>query len=556
MQINNFGPFRRYTLNLPPEDSACVLLTGKNNEGKSSIISALKLVDAATRAVGRTRQRMLMNHEEYFRLLQQDVEDLPVKRVIHNYGDVQAELIADFSDDFQITVYLDPAEEIVYASYEGRLPADIETIFGFIPPLGPLSESEEILTRDRYLRANLNTSLAPRHLRNHLLKLLTVEDYALLKQIIGSSWGDIELLDYEVRYGENRINCYYREGRTDREISWAGQGLQVWFQIIAHLVRLRGSKMLIFDEPEINLHPEKQNELLRIVRDHFTGGVIIATHSVELMNNVSVSHILNVQKKSTGPKVKSTDDRAYLELVRSQIGSNFNLIASQFEDCDLVVFTEDLFDFSIIKELGAAYGITAKAFNIPLHGFSEHTKAPSYKDAYRLLIGKEVKWSMLLDRDHYPAEYLESIKAALAKHGIKVYFTVGTEIENLLVSEHVLAKIIPNAAMNKFKAAVTKLFDAERIETWGAFLTLHQKFLPAKLDVKSITTTYMPDFEKSWNNPKIRWRMISGKRSLAWTRDFLKCECGTDLPIKTLCDTVIALGDKDVEKLVRDVYRA
>jgi hypothetical protein len=85
---------------------------------------------------------------------------------------------------------------------------------------------------------------------------------------------------------------------------------------------------------------------------------------------------------------------------------------------------------------------------------------------------------------------------------------------------------------------------------------LHQKFLPAKLDVKSITKTYMSAFEKSWNDSKMRWRVISGKRSLSWARDFVRREGGSDLTIKSLCNAVTALGDKDVEKLVRDVYRA
>ena len=163
------------------------------------------------------------------------------------------------------------------------------------------------------------------------------------------------MLDYELNYQKGKIYCYYKENKIEREISWAGQGLQVWFQIIAHLVRLRKVSILILDEPEINLHPEKQNELVRILKDYYHGSVIIATHSVELMNNVSVSHIVNVQKKDNEPKIKSTDDRIYLNLVRSQIGSNFNLVASQFEEFDVIIFTEDTLDFNIISQIASYF---------------------------------------------------------------------------------------------------------------------------------------------------------------------------------------------------------
>ena len=159
----------------------------------------------------------------------------------------------------------------------------------------------------------------------------------MIRQIVSTSWVNVELQKCERQLVDNRIDCYYREGRVVREISWAGQGLlQVWFQIITHLVRLRNTSFLVLDEPEINLHPEKQNDLISIVKQYYRGTVLIATHSVELMNNVSVSHILHVQKASKQPRFKETSDRAYLEVIRSKVGSNFNLIASQLKNVKLL----------------------------------------------------------------------------------------------------------------------------------------------------------------------------------------------------------------------------
>ena len=429
LNLLNFGPFPKYKISFVDEDQVCVLLTGRNNEGKSSIINGLKLLNAATRVIDKKRQLVNVERGSYYRLLQQDTEDIIVGRMIYNYADVTAKITGIFEDNFQIEVYLNPNEQLIYADYEGVIPSDVNNIFGFIPPLGPLSEREDLIYKMSYLQKSIETSLAPRHLRNHLAQILTPEELDLVRDLINRSWRDIELLDCEINKMEEKIYCYYRENRIEREISWAGQGLQVWFQIITHLVRLRNASILILDEPEINLHPEKQNELIKILKDYYRGSILIATHSVELMNNVSVSHIINVQKNQNQPKIKSTQDRQYLEIVRSQIGSNFNLIASQFEDFNHIIFTESVFDFDILQQLSAKLGIENSAFNIPIYGFSEYRKCISYKNAYKLLIGKKIKYTLVLDKDYYPEKYLIKIKDSLHQSGICRVFCHGQLIK-------------------------------------------------------------------------------------------------------------------------------
>ena len=278
--------------------------------------------------------------KSHFKLPQQDTEGLNIGRILHNYTGELARIIGTFEDGFKITVYLSEKHDLIYANYSGVIPKKSSNILGFIPPLGPVAEREEFLSLS-HIRRNINTSLAPRHLRNHLAQVLSRDEYAMVQAIVSTSWPNIRLLDYEHHYEDNTLSCYFKEGRIEREIAWAGQGLQVWFQIITHLIRLRNTSVLVLDEPEINLHAEKQNDLIQVLKDHHIGSVIIATHSVELMNNVDVSHIVHVQKKANKPTIKHSKDRAYLDIVRSQVGSNFNLIASQFESVDLILFTED-----------------------------------------------------------------------------------------------------------------------------------------------------------------------------------------------------------------------
>jgi len=239
--LNKFGPFKSYTIPFVEEDQVCMLITGKNDEGKTNIINALKLIDAATKVIKKKNQEIFLDQTQYWKLLKQDTENMLIGRMTHNYEETIAEIHAQFEGYFSISVYVDPTLDIIYADCDGGIPADAQDIFGFIPPLGPLSEREEMIGKVHYLRACLNSSIAPRHLRNHLMQTLTSQEVSLVKEIIKTSWKNVELLDCERDYQGNRINYYYREGRIQREIAWAGQGLQVWFQIITHIVPKQAS---------------------------------------------------------------------------------------------------------------------------------------------------------------------------------------------------------------------------------------------------------------------------------------------------------------------------
>ena len=79
-------------------------------------------------------------------------------------------------------------------------------------------------------------------------------------------------------------------------------------------------------------------------------------------------------------------------MIRSQIGSTFNLVASQFEHVDRILFAEDVSDFKVLSDIAHTLGTKLTTFNIPLHGFSEYRKAVPFTDSYKLLIGSDPKY--------------------------------------------------------------------------------------------------------------------------------------------------------------------
>ncbi|MBI2985889.1 MAG: AAA family ATPase [Deltaproteobacteria bacterium] len=553
LALENFGPFRSYKIPFAQGEHDCFLLTGKNNEGKSNIILALKLLSAATRSIGRNQFRQVIDNQAFYKLPQPDVESLRIGRLLHNYEGDRATIYGQFDNAFTITVVLDVPNDAIYADYDGRIMPGIENTFGVLPPLGPLAETEEFLTL-KHVRSSITTSLAPRHLRNHFAQILTPEEYRMVQEIVGASWPSISLLPWERDLNDNTLKCFFKEKRIDREICWAGQGLQVWFQIVTHLVRFRRSSMVVLDEPEVNLHPEKQNDLIRLLREYHAGSVLVATHSVELMNNVNVSHILHVQKATKGPRVKSTLDRAYLEVVRSQIGSNFNLIASQFETFDRIVFTEDTSDYVILSNLARVLGLSIASFNIPVHGFSEYRKAIPFREAYRLLIGRDITYSMVLDRDYYPDAYLEKVKKELRDAGIQLILTPGKEIENMFLAPSMLKALIPSENRKEWLEFWETVFQNERLDCYGSFLTLHEKFCLPHVDTKTVTTKFTPVFDAKWNDPAHRHLFIGGKNALHKLRGFYRDHTSKSLTQQMLIDTTVRTTRHLVETFVKRVF--
>ena len=547
--LENFGPFRKYDIPFVDEDPACVLLTGKNNEGKSSIIFALELLSSACRIIGNRKMRIFIDGEMFFKLPQHDTQGLQIGRILHNYDGDYAHIHATFENGFTITVHFDEPEDLIYADYDGKIPRDASNILGFIPPLGPLSETEEFLSL-KYVKSSINTSLAPRHLRNHFAQILSAEEYSMVQEIVHTTWPTIKLLDYDHDFQENTLTCFFREGRIERELAWAGQGLQVWFQIVTHLIRLRDASVLVLDEPEINLHAEKQNDLIQVLKEHHKGSTIIATHSPELMNNVDVSHIIHVQKDRRKPAIKKTSDRTYLDLVRSKVGSNFNLIASQFEKVDLILFTENGGDFNIIRNLAEKFSFKCKVFNIPLHGFSEYPKALSYRDAYHLLIGGTTAHSVILDRDYYPENHLKKVRETLQAGGVSVLFTPGKEIENLFLSQKTLSYIIPAEHSAEFEDFWDNVFNTEKLDCYGSYLTLHKQFLSSKIDTKTVTKRFTPLFEATWGDKKKRHRIIGGKKAMRHLRAFYREKTDNNLTMQRIIKAVVNANDADVRTFI------
>src|SRR3569832_1846182 len=104
LSLDNFGPFKKYELPFVADDPVCMLLTGKNNEGKSSVLLGLKLIGAGMRSIQKPKQRNDIESDVYYRLPQLDVDGISIGRKHHNNEKTQTQKTATLDDGFEITV--------------------------------------------------------------------------------------------------------------------------------------------------------------------------------------------------------------------------------------------------------------------------------------------------------------------------------------------------------------------------------------------------------------------------------------------------------------------
>ena len=269
---------------------------------------------------------------------------------------------------------------------------------GIVPVLAPLEHQETELTV-KYLRDNIDGRLASRHFRNHF--------HALDELIPGETFDDfctwarpwlpeLELRSPQMRFGGDGayLDVFYAESgsRIEKELFWAGDGLQIWIQILLHLFRLRDHDVIILDEPDVFLHPDLQRRLVRLL-DELPGQTITATHSPELLAEAQPETVIWVDK-SRRRAVVAPDSAVLADLVAA-IGSQFNIGRARALRADTVLFVEGD-DMKILRHVASACGAEKIAREdgiavVPLKGYSNWNRIEPFAWLARDLLEGSVR---------------------------------------------------------------------------------------------------------------------------------------------------------------------
>lgn len=215
-------------------------------------------------------------------------------------------------------------------------------------------------------------------------------------------------INYELFINDLAIKVL-EEGKEFR-LEECGSGIQslIAISIYRYLAELNNVNYVIgIEEPEINLHPQAQKDLVFELLDEVNQGlqIIFTTHSTVLIDELDHTKIVLVRKeKDDKRKFKSTihqldsDFWNLYNLGRIQYDKFHKFRNSEFFFANHVMVTESPTDSEVFRKLLKNKGIEIERFGISVLELSGIT---SLKYAFYLLRDLQIPKTMIIDKDFF-----------------------------------------------------------------------------------------------------------------------------------------------------------
>lgn len=282
------------------------ILTGTNNAGKSTALSALRVLGAGLSVAWRKKPESIRTPEglgpgyrvpvaglaDSLENVHTDLNDRD-STVTFSYAN-GGELILRFPREGGCLLLVGPNSELAPRSPKG-FRRSFDTRIVQVPVLGPLEHEEPLLKRET-VKGALSSHRASRHFRNFWHHF--PEGFEQFSTLLGATWPGmvIEKPELQVGLDGGRLSMFCREERMTRELFWAGFGFQIWCQLLTHVCRATPRDLIVVDEPETYLHPIVQRRLLGVLRG--TGAqVVLATHSASIVMVAEDDEVVVVDRK-------------------------------------------------------------------------------------------------------------------------------------------------------------------------------------------------------------------------------------------------------------------
>jgi len=555
VKFSNFKALNNYSISL----QAMNILVGPNNSGKSTIISAFRILDVALRkARSKKAERVAIPSGSFgvgHRVPEENIS-VSLENIATNYNRQDSKIEFRLTNKNKLILFFPNEGGCILtwetlgihvstpAKFKQEFPINIQVV----PVLGPLEHNENIVTEDT-VKSALNTHRACRHFRNYWNYFPEGwEDFASL---ISKTWSGMEIKPPErLSPIDEKLVMFCSEDRMDREIYWAGFGFQVWCQLLTHIFRSRDASIIIIDEPEIYLHPDVQRQLLGILRS-FEADVLLATHSVEIMGEADPSEILIVDKKNSSAN-RLRDIEGIQQAIES-LGSTQNVTLTQLARTRKIIFVEGINDYKLIRrfarrldyeKLSAGNDLTS----LESGGFSSWSKIKALSWGLSKTLKAIIPIAAIYDRDFYCEEYINEIDIELSLELKLAHIHKRKEIENYLlvpsVLERVLEKTIkerekrsqnPIARGEDIKSILDRITEQEKNKFQSQYIAKRTDFLQKTgKDSATITRETLEWFDAKWKYLEKRMEIISGKQILKMLRDevqTLYCVNLTDIKI-------------------------
>lgn len=570
IHLQNYKAFADFSTTF----SKTSLLVGPNSAGKSTVIEALKGVAAMVRQARRIRAPSLVDqgNRQYwvhpFRLGEFGIE---ADNLRHEFRPVDTTCDVVFAGGSGIQALWPKDERSGYFRLyrsgfaQTRFPDEVRRHFpdiGVIPVLTPIDRNEAMLD-PKWVRRNFDGRLASRHFRNQLELLRSestdsTEGFDAFRAFC-SEWLPELRLDTPSRR-DAELDVFYRDTAkygTSMEIVWAGDGIQVFLQLLLHLFRLRDVDVIVLDEPDVYLHADLQRRLIRLL-DSMGPQIILATHSAEMLAEADPEAVIWMDK-TRSQAVRAPDPRGLSEL-SAAIGTAFNLPLARVLRARLALFVEGD-DLRLIrhvaKTIGADNVVAEKNLAVvPLKGGTNWKRLEGFSWLADGLLQGAVHGQVVLDRDFHTVEAVTQLTDALKGFSLALHVWERHELESYLLNPATIGR-----SSGADSHTIASWLEELSAAMYGTFLT------------QMIATRYADGFDKGvslttvgkaceqemqafWNDPAIRVQRCPAKELLSGLNTKLQHTGFGTVSFPRLARTIVVseLAD-EITALLRKVDR-
>jgi hypothetical protein len=505
-------------------------LVGANNAGKTTIIAALRLCASLLARARRSRPDGPRECDRRW-VYSYNFAGSPLgfidENIRYEFREVESRLELRFKNGSLMHVIWPVGDTSFFyletsPGLQPRRPSDVKTIFstiGVVPILSPIEHDEIVLTSD-HVKENQSSRLVSRHFRNQI-NLLDAKQYEQFHAYALNWTPEISRLTL-VRGRE--LDLYYLETAThsEKELFWAGDGLQIWLQVLYHTWRQREVATLVLDEPDVFLHPDMQRRLVHLL-EAADQQVILATHAPEVLNEAHRNSVIWVDR--TRKTARRAPDEALLAKINDTLGSGFDLRLARAMRARMALFVEGQ-DMRLLRNVARTVGAQRLAAEdkvavIQLQGFSNWYHVEPFSWLSRELLGEAVRIFLILDRDYRTPETVNALLDRLRETGIDAHVWERKELENYLIIPSVLARL-SGVKQESVASLLDEACEAQRITVMARFLEERRSVeRSAERHAVTITEQYVPIFDRAWRDPQTRLSISNPKELLHYLNNKL-----------------------------------
>jgi len=518
------------------------IIVGKNNAGKSTVIEALRIVAYVVKHY-KTNNYKTPPEELHLPLAQKGLFvpinpiDINLRTIVYQYLDQEgdsATITAIFSNKARIIVHCN--SKVVFANiYDpngilvtSKAKANSVQIpsINILPQINPLRDSETRLS-DHTIIDGLNTRLSSRHFRNELWHFRNCY-YNRFKELAERTWRGLRIQELAYDYGdENPITLLVYDEGFSAEIGLMGSGLQMWLQIIWFLSRCSEDSIVILDEPDVYMHPEMQDTVLRLVQAVFPQ-VLIATHSAEIISRVDAHDIVQIDKSARTMKYAS--DSAAAQAIINIIGSSQNLALIGLASSRKCIFVEGK-DISLLAKFQKSLRPldTMSIRDIPSVALGGWSRFDETLGASRLFYEQskgQFQTFCILDRDYHPQEVIDSLQERALENHLTLFVWDKKELESYTLCIPAILRIsrLPEIQHVEFlkliEDEVDVLFESVIIAYTNEFFMLEPDKGAGHASI--LARKYV---ESRWTDLETKLGIVNGKEANACVNRILRSYC-------------------------------